>query len=147
LLDVDHFKLFNDRYGHLAGDQCLRTIAAQIAATARRPSDLAARYGGEEFMLLMPNTSHDGALQLGAGLCKRVRELGIVHAGNVGAGVMTVSIGVATALPGDAASAFANLNALFTAADAALYQAKREGRNRVCSASTDATQAGPPDKF
>jgi len=143
LLDADRFKLFNDRYGHLAGDQCLREIAFQLDSIARRAGDLAARYGGEEFVLLLPNTSHAGAYLLGGRLCNRVREKGILHEGNAGEGVMTVSVGVATAEPGDPASAFASLNALFAAADAALYQAKREGRNRVCSAIVDAARAGP----
>ena len=142
LLDADRFKLFNDRYGHVAGDHCLREIAFQIDAIAQRPGDLGARYGGEEFMLLLPNTSHEGALELGERLCKCVREQGILHEGNV-EGVVTVSVGVATARPGDSASAFASLNALIAGADAALYQAKNEGRNRVCSAMANATQVGP----
>jgi PAS domain S-box-containing protein len=75
IIDADHFKLFNDRYGHLAGDECLRAIASQIAAAARRPGDLAARYGGEEFVLLMPETSREGALQLANRLCTADRSL------------------------------------------------------------------------
>ena len=143
LLDADHFKLFNDRYGHPAGDQCLREIATQLKAVARRSGDLAARYGGEEFMLLLPNASHGGALLLGGRLCKNVREQAIRHEGNAELGVMTVSVGVATAQPGDPAGAFASLNALFAAADAALYRAKHNGRNRVCSATAEATPVDP----
>ena len=82
------------------------------------------------------------SLLLGKRLCERVREQGMPHEGNVNEGVMTVSDGVATARPGDEASAFASLNALIDAADAALYQAKHAGRNRVCSAMADATRGG-----
>ena len=147
LLDADRFKLFNDRYGHLAGDRCLREIADQLHEIAGRPGDLAARYGGEEFMLMMPDTDHDGAVLLGERLCGRVRELRILHEGNVEEGIMTISVGAATARPGDPASAFASLNALIAAADAALYRAKREGRNRVCSATSPASHVGSTTPF
>jgi diguanylate cyclase (GGDEF)-like protein/PAS domain S-box-containing protein len=131
LLDFDHFKLFNDRYGHLAGDGCLRAIASQLDAAARRPCDLAARYGGEEFVLLMPTTNQQGALVVAEGLCRRVRNLRIPHDGNSVEGVVTISIGAATAWPDACESAFGSIDALLSAADAALYQAKRGGRNRV----------------
>ncbi len=131
LLDADRFKLFNDRYGHPAGDDCLRAIASQLTAAARRPGDLAARHGGEEFVLLLPRTDHVGALRVANRVGELVRNLGIVHEGNTGHGVVTVSIGVATAWPGDPASALASMSATLSAADAALYRAKSEGRNRV----------------
>ncbi len=142
IVDADHFKLFNDHYGHLAGDSCLCVIAAQIAAAGRRPGDLAARYGGEEFVLLLPNTTHASARMLGDRVCALVRDQNIIHQGNDGYGVVTVSIGVATARPGVAPNTFPSFNALFNGADAALYQAKHEGRNRVCSATTDAAREG-----
>ncbi len=101
LLDADHFKLFNDRYGHLVGDGCLRTIASQLDAAAQRPGDLAARYGGEEFVLLLPNTNEEGSLIVAEGLCRRVRELRIPHDSNAEEGVVAISIGAATAWPND----------------------------------------------
>jgi diguanylate cyclase (GGDEF)-like protein len=134
-LDVDRFKLFNDRYGHLAGDNCLRALASQFAAAERRPADCVARYGGEEFVMLLPKTDHDGALHVADRVCGLVRALGIVHEGNDGWGIVTVSVGVATAWPGDQAGAYRSMLALLTAADVALYRAKNEGRNRVCSAA------------
>jgi diguanylate cyclase (GGDEF)-like protein len=132
LLDADHFKLFNDRYGHQAGDDCLRAIASRIVAVARRPGDVAARYGGEEFALLMPNTDPGGALHVADRLCGLVHALGIVHEGNAPYRVVTVSIGVATTRPGDPESPLGSLRALLSEADAGLYQAKSEGRNQVC---------------
>jgi diguanylate cyclase (GGDEF)-like protein/PAS domain S-box-containing protein len=131
MLDADHFKLFNDRYGHLVGDGCLRAIASQLAATARRPGDLAARYGGEEFLLLMPHTDPAGALCVAEDIRKRVLDLAIAHEGGPAPGVVTVSIGVATAWPRDPGSSPRNVSALLVAADNALYRAKRSGRNRV----------------
>jgi diguanylate cyclase (GGDEF)-like protein/PAS domain S-box-containing protein len=131
LLDADHFKLFNDRYGHLAGDGCLRAIASQIAAAARRPGDLAARYGGEEFLLLMPHADRAGAVCVAERVRKLVLDLAIAHEGSFLPGLVTVSIGVATAWPGDPESGLGSVSALVAAADAALYQAKSAGRNRV----------------
>jgi diguanylate cyclase (GGDEF)-like protein/PAS domain S-box-containing protein len=135
LLDADRFKDFNDRYGHLAGDECLRAIASQLSDAGRRTWDLAARYGGEEFVLLLPNTDHEGALQVARRVGELVKNLAIIHDGNTGHGVVTVSVGVATALPGSPASAFASVSAMLSAADAALYRAKNEGRNRVRDAT------------
>jgi diguanylate cyclase (GGDEF)-like protein/PAS domain S-box-containing protein len=131
IIDADHFKLFNDRYGHLAGDECLRAIASQIAAVARRPGDLAARYGGEEFVVLMPETLQEGALHLANRLCTLVQRLEIKHAGNPATGVVTVSIGLGTSSPDAHGSTGSSAEALVSAADTALYQAKRDGRNRV----------------
>jgi diguanylate cyclase (GGDEF)-like protein/PAS domain S-box-containing protein len=131
LLDADYFKLFNDRHGHLAGDDCLRAIASQLAAAARRPADLAARYGGEEFLLLMPQTDRAGALCVAERVRQLVLDLAIAHEGSPAPSVVTVSIGVATAWPADPASGPKNVGALLAAADTALYQAKSGGRNRV----------------
>jgi diguanylate cyclase (GGDEF)-like protein len=124
--DVDHFKKFNDRYGHLEGDTCLIEVAGAIAAAARRPPDLAARTGGEEFALVLPGASLPDA----AGAAERIRAavaaLEIAHTDGQD-GRVTVSIGVAatTPRPGD------NVRTLMRAADAALYRAKRGGRNQV----------------
>jgi len=131
LLDADHFKLFNDRYGHLAGDGCLRAIASQLAVAARRPGDLAARYGGEEFLLLMPHTDRAGAVGVAERVRKLVLDLAIAHDGSPAASVVTVSIGVATAWPGKTESNRNSVSSLLAAADRALYQAKSGGRNRV----------------
>jgi len=131
MMDADHFKLFNDRYGHLAGDGCLRAITSQLAAAARRPADLAARYGGEEFLLLMPDTDRAGALCVAELAHNLVLDLAIPHEGRPAPGIVTVSIGVATASPRDPGSGPKDVSALLAAADKALYQAKSEGRNRV----------------
>jgi diguanylate cyclase (GGDEF)-like protein/PAS domain S-box-containing protein len=133
LLDVDHFKLFNDRYGHLAGDDCLRVLARQLTGAALRPDDVVARYGGEEFVVLLPGTGREGARQVAMALCKLVHDQGIVHAGNDGFGVATVSIGTATVWPSDPSGRLQSAEALLSAADQALYQAKNGGRNQVKS--------------
>jgi diguanylate cyclase (GGDEF)-like protein/PAS domain S-box-containing protein len=138
IIDADHFKSFNDRYGHLAGDECLRAIASQIAAVARRPSDLAARYGGEEFVLLMPETSREVAMQLADRLCTLVRRLEITHEGNPASGVVTVSIGLGTCVPNAHGSTCSSAAALVSAADRSLYHAKRDGRNRVAMVESTA---------
>jgi diguanylate cyclase (GGDEF)-like protein len=134
LLDADHFKLFNDRYGHPAGDGCLRAIAAQLVAVARRPADLAARYGGEEFLLLMPLTDRAGALWVAERVRKCVLDLAIPHDASPACSVVTVSIGAATAWPKDPGNGPKTVSALLSAADTALYQAKSGGRNRVVTA-------------
>ncbi len=131
IIDADNFKSFNDRYGHLAGDECLRAIASQIAAVARRPGDLAARYGGEEFVLLMPETGHNGASHVANQLRTSVQRLALIHEGNPPTNVVTVSIGLATCVPNAGESTCSNAEAFLSAADRGLYQAKRCGRNRV----------------
>jgi diguanylate cyclase (GGDEF)-like protein/PAS domain S-box-containing protein len=140
--DVDHFKRFNDQYGHPLGDACLRDVAAVLAAMSRRPGDLAARIGGEEFALLMPGTNEAGAETIAERLRQAVQEQAIPHAGNQPVGVVTISIGVATAWPlpeQPDADTNQERNALLSAADRALYVAKREGRNRVAVAATEVT--------
>jgi diguanylate cyclase (GGDEF)-like protein/PAS domain S-box-containing protein len=131
MLDADHFKLFNDRYGHAAGDGCLRAVASQLTAAARRPGDLAARYGGEEFLLLLPNTDRAGAACVAERVRRLVLDLAIAHEASPAPGVVTVSIGVAAAWPEDPGSGPTSVRALLAAADAAMYQAKCGGRNRV----------------
>ena len=131
LLDADRFKLFNDRYGHLAGDACLCAIAAQLAAVARRPGDLAARYGGEDFLMLMPNTNAEGAMRRAELIRELVLNLAIPHEGSPAPGVVTVSIGAASARPREPGKGPRSVSALLAAADAALYQAKDRGRNQV----------------
>lgn len=128
MLDIDFFKKLNDRYGHLKGDECIRSFAAMLGAELKRPADLAARYGGEEFVALLPNTTAEAALALAGEVCNRTRELQIPNLDSLVSKIVTVSIGVACIypLPGIEPKELIDL------ADKALYQAKREGRNRVC---------------
>ncbi len=128
MIDVDHFKFFNDSYGHQAGDRALAEIAVVIEAAIRRPDDFAARYGGEEFAVLLPDTDRRGAAQIAEAIREKARALQIDHVKNEHK-VATVSIGVATALP-HAGTATSDL--LIREADAALYRAKEKGRNTVC---------------
>jgi diguanylate cyclase (GGDEF)-like protein len=127
LLDVDFFKAFNDRYGHAAGDDCLREVAATIAMLVRRPGDLCARYGGEEFAAILPHTDLPGARLLGERIREAVMALEIAHAGSSVAPVVTVSIGVAAIDP----AAEPGPDQLLRRADLRLYEAKTAGRNRV----------------
>jgi diguanylate cyclase (GGDEF)-like protein/PAS domain S-box-containing protein len=132
LLDVDHFKLFNDSYGHQVGDDCLRTVAATLRATVRE-SDVPARYGGEELAVILPDTHSAAAAELAERFRSEVEALGLTHGGNPdGGGFVTVSIGVATALSRDGGT-IAMPEGLLLSADLALYKAKHEGRNRVAT--------------
>ena len=126
LADVDCFKPFNDRYGHLAGDDCLRRVAEAIYATLRRPGEHAARYGGEEIAALLPATDADGAGVVAERIRLAVRTLGIPHAGSP-FGVVTISAGAAAMIPFEDDRAAS----LVAAADRALYDAKADGRDRV----------------
>ncbi|MBZ0114446.1 MAG: diguanylate cyclase [Thermoanaerobaculia bacterium] len=130
LLDLDSFKLFNDTYGHQAGDDCLRRTAAVLTKHARRPADLAARYGGEELALVLPDIDATAAAALGESIRQAIENLAIEHRESA-AGKVTVSIGAATAVPDSDDS----VETLIAAADAALYGAKAAGRNRLVSAS------------
>ncbi len=124
LIDVDHFKSFNDEYGHLAGDDALRRIAATLQATLTRADDLVARFGGEEFAVLLPAASHEDALRCSRHLLNAVSELALPHARSP-IGRLSISLGGATALT----DAGGEARALVEAADQSLYRAKREGRN------------------
>jgi diguanylate cyclase (GGDEF)-like protein/PAS domain S-box-containing protein len=128
LIDVDHFKIFNDTYGHLEGDRCLTEIASAISGSIRRPADVCARYGGEEFAVILPNTDRDGARDRAEIIRQAVMSLNLVHSGNQ-SGYVTISVGVATT-HGDLGQA-----ELLKRADDALYAAKAGGRNRVASSS------------
>ena len=130
LLDVDRFKLYNDRYGHPAGDRCLAAVAAALRACGRRPGDLVARYGGEEFAILLPGTPMEGALQRAEAIRAAVQALGHEHDGNAPANVVTASLGVATCYPGGEGRPL-TADAIIAMADEGLYAAKRTGRNRV----------------
>ena len=125
LMDVDHFKLYNDIYGHVHGDACLRQIAAIAQKVVHRPGDLLARYGGEEFAVVMPSTDAHGAQLIAEQIRLDVLALALSHEGNPH-GVVTISIGCATTIP-DCVSGH---ELLVEAADQALYRAKASGRNR-----------------
>ncbi len=137
LLDVDHFKSFNDTYGHPAGDDCLRGIASAVALHAKRGADLAARYGGEEFALLLPETDLSGAESLAMQLRDAVMALNITHAG-APRGFTTISVGVAVL---NLCLGLETPPELVGRADQALYSAKKAGRNAVCC-STRTPDAG-----
>jgi diguanylate cyclase (GGDEF)-like protein/PAS domain S-box-containing protein len=131
LIDLDHFKGFNDHYGHQVGDDCLRTVASTIRASIRRPADLAARYGGEEIAIILPDTDAAGAVFIAQAIRMAVETLLIPHAENAaGAGFVTISTGVATTLSRVGGSIQMPAG-LLQAADTALYKAKHNGRNRV----------------
>jgi diguanylate cyclase (GGDEF)-like protein len=127
LMDIDFFKRFNNRYGHAAGDDCLRRVALALVGVGRRPADLVARYGGEEFVCVLPETDAAGAALLAEKLRDAVIALEIPHADSTAAEHVTISGGVATAIPTDESSAAQ----LLEAADQMLYQAKKTGRNRI----------------
>ncbi|MCY7320782.1 MAG: PleD family two-component system response regulator [Phormidesmis sp. CAN_BIN36] len=129
LSDIDCFKLYNDTYGHQAGDDCLRKVAQVMQVAAKRSIDLPARYGGEEFAVILPNTEQLGALQVADEIRVGVKELEIAHARSKVSQVVTVSLGVATIIPNQGRS----LEMLIMAADQALYQAKEAGRDRCCT--------------
>lgn len=126
LIDLDYFKLFNDHYGHIAGDACLKTIAQALKNMPHRPRDLFARYGGEEFAYILPNTNESGAKHCATRVLNTVRDLQINHSESDVANFMTISIGVNTVIP---KHDFSILN-FIEQADQALYQAKLNGRNR-----------------
>jgi diguanylate cyclase (GGDEF)-like protein len=127
MIDVDSFKQFNDHYGHLAGDDCLRKVASTLMATLKRPGDMLARYGGEEFVAILPATPLSGGLVIAQNLCDAVSAMAIPHELSAAGRIVTVSIGVASAVPdyGDAPEM------LIEAADAMLYKSKHNGRNQV----------------
>ena len=139
MIDIDHFKRFNDSLGHQAGDACLQAVAQVLASSAARSTDLPARYGGEEFSVILPVTDEGGAEQVAKTILYRVQRLEVLHPDSSTAPHITVSIGVATLL----ATADKAENELIKVADRALYRAKKEGRNRVVVAiPSDALDSG-----
>lgn len=134
LIDVDHFKLFNDHYGHQAGDDCLRAVARALKQTLLRPADAVARYGGEEFVCVLPDTDLAGAMQVAQRLIDAVSALGMPHAASLVAPHVTASAGVAVTQPGMRCTP----QALLALSDTQLYQAKRQGRMRVMGQQMEA---------
>jgi len=126
LADVDYFKAFNDCYGHQAGDDCLRRVAAGLKAVGRRPADLAARYGGEEFAIVLPSTAIEGALDVAKSLARAIDALAIPHARSGVSTQLTLSQGIASLIPAHDTTP----ESIIELADQALYQAKQQGRNR-----------------
>ncbi|THD46702.1 MAG: diguanylate cyclase [Bradyrhizobium sp.] len=138
MIDVDHFKLFNDTYGHPEGDACLSRLGETLAAIAAETMGFAGRYGGEEFCLLLPNTDASRALEIGELVRAAVQDLAMPHATSSHQAV-TVSVGVASAMPNDSQ----HPGDLIEAADAALYAAKRQGRNAVVEHGLGEPGLGP----
>jgi diguanylate cyclase (GGDEF)-like protein len=126
MLDIDHFKSLNDRYGHLRGDECLTAVAQMLRRDLRRGGELLARYGGEEFVAVLPNVDADGAMLTAEAMRARVHQIGIENHGSP-LGRLTISVGVCSVVP----IAGLTREGLVEAADTALYRAKSSGRNRV----------------
>ncbi len=129
MCDVDYFKLYNDTYGHQAGDDCLRRVAATIQKFMERATDVAARYGGEEFAIVLPETTIGGALFIAEKIRHAIHDLNLTHDASP-FGKVTISMGIASTIPG----VDNPYDDVIQAADRALYQAKHEGRDRVCRA-------------
>ena len=126
MIDIDHFKLYNDSYGHQAGDDCLRVVAQSLPHILKRPGDMAFRNGGEEFGVILPYTNLEGAMVIGDMLRANIEALQIPHKASLTAKYVTVSIGVATWDDGGGSK-----KELLDSVDKALYQAKANGRNCV----------------
>lgn len=133
MIDVDHFKAYNDHHGHQAGDECLQRVAAEMKAVLKRPTDLLARYGGEEFVCLLPDTDLEGALGVARHCRDALQSAAITHGAPPGGPYVTVSIGACTK-PADVVG---SVSALLREADAQLYVAKSRGRDQACGAELD----------
>lgn len=133
MLDIDHFKLFNDHYGHPLGDSCLKQVSAALQRALQRPEDILARYGGEEFIVLLPNTDIAGAKQVGENILQAIFELQIPHEKSTTEKVVTTSVGVATCTH----TTGRTLDDVIEQADNMLYRSKEGGRNKVCAQETD----------
>ena len=128
LLDIDHFKLYNDHYGHIAGDRCIKQVAQSLHQRMRRAGEFVARYGGEEFVCLLPHSNLNDAVRFAPTICENVQQLNIPHEHSKSAQHVTVSLGVSACVPTKGMT----FQELITKADQALYQAKAAGRNQVC---------------
>jgi diguanylate cyclase (GGDEF)-like protein len=138
MIDVDHFKLYNDNYGHQAGDECLRKVAAAVrTAVQMRPGDFVARYGGEEIIAVLNDRSTSDAREIAQRIVREVASLDIPHATSADSPCVSVSVGAATQLPPITSS----YDAVVRLADGALYTAKRQGRNRCVAVEARAVAA------
>jgi diguanylate cyclase (GGDEF)-like protein len=133
MIDVDHFKAFNDTHGHPAGDEALQRVAAELKSVLKRPTDLLARYGGEEFVCLLPDTDLEGALALADQMRTHLHGVAIPHAAPPGGPLLTVSIGACVKPP----DVVGSVTALLREADAQLYVAKSRGRDQACGSVLD----------
>jgi two-component system chemotaxis family response regulator WspR len=140
MIDVDNFKSYNDTYGHLMGDEVLKSVATAMQASFLRPTDLAARFGGEEFVVILPATPAAAVQALGEKVRRNVEALQIPHSGSTSGAFLTISIGCASTIPqrGD------SFVPLLATADAALYEAKESGKNRVVVRDHDRDKDHPP---
>ena len=127
MCDIDFFKNYNDTYGHVEGDDCLRKVSLLIKQSVRRPADLAARYGGEEFVLVLPNTDLEGAMAIANIIREGLMRLEITHEDSAVSQYVTLSMGVTSLVP----MTDSHPSVLITAADYALYRAKELGRNQT----------------
>jgi len=128
MLDVDFFKKYNDKYGHLAGDECLRKVALTIRSVVKRPYDKTARYGGEEFLIILPDTNQEGGSFIAESVRSSIESLKIEHSESLINPFVTISLGLASVIP----TPEMDIENLLKWSDLALYQAKNSGRNRVC---------------
>jgi len=142
MIDIDHFKAFNDRYGHPAGDHCLEVVSRAILGHCDRPGDIVCRWGGEEFLVLLSSTDAAGADHVASDIVRVIRQLGLPHEGSPTAPTVTVSVGVASATP----SPHGAVARLVERADQALYAAKGLGRNQFCRAAPENLPASCPFK-
>ncbi len=131
MIDIDHFKGYNDHYGHQGGDDCLRKVAAALAEVVGRPGDMVARYGGEEFVVVLSNTDVSGAALIAEKLRRKVESLALPHDYSTTASYVTISLGGAGVIP----TVDSTPDELIKLADSALYEAKESGRNRYCLAN------------
>jgi diguanylate cyclase (GGDEF)-like protein len=127
LCDIDHFKQYNDTYGHLVGDDCLKQVAQTLCRTLKRPADLVARFGGEEFAVILPQTGLGGALNVAEEMQSAIRQLQLEHTQSPVHPYLTLSIGMACMVP----TSYDTSKALLDRADSALYLAKQQGRNQI----------------
>jgi diguanylate cyclase (GGDEF)-like protein len=141
MVDVDHFKKYNDTYGHIAGDECLKRLAQEMSGQMQRASDVVARYGGEEFAIILPNSSLEGAVVVAERIRAAISALELPFAGEK-CGHVTVSVGAATIVP----SSMSDSWQLISTADAALYEAKERGRNQVSAMPVASMSEAEPEK-
>lgn len=132
MIDIDHFKCYNDEFGHVKGDECLAAVAQCIKNIHHRANDLVARYGGEEFVVLLPFTDLEGAKKIAVDLVAAVQNLNIPHANNARHNLVTISAGIATCSPKFSQESDVDIKSFIEKADLKLYQAKEHGRNQFC---------------